>query len=301
MKKWLAAVLPVLALAAAPALAVDGVREINAVCALNTGCIAGDTPGYPVTIGAPGSYRLTGDLNLTDSNTDAIRISSRDVSIDLNGFTISGITVCAPSCTNVGVGRGVGTTTDFVRGLSVRNGTVSQMGGIGIEAGQHSQIEDVRAISNGSYGIRAADGSLVQRCTVSRNGNGGIVATAGAVVADNTVTFARGTEAGILTGGQGVVRNNAVYAGLADGILVGAGSVVTGNSLSQNDGDGIESAGFSRLLGNTAFNNDGYQLRLTATDGYSDNTIGELAAGNLTVFSGLDRGGNSCNAAATCP
>ncbi len=35
---------------AGPALAVDGVLEINHTCATQTGCFSGDTAGYPVTI-----------------------------------------------------------------------------------------------------------------------------------------------------------------------------------------------------------------------------------------------------------
>jgi hypothetical protein len=44
---------------AAPALAVDGVREINQTCAVQMGCFVGDTAGFPVTIdGSAGkSYR----------------------------------------------------------------------------------------------------------------------------------------------------------------------------------------------------------------------------------------------------
>jgi hypothetical protein len=41
-----------LLLFATPALAVDGVLEINQTCAVQTGCFAGDTAGFPVTIGA---------------------------------------------------------------------------------------------------------------------------------------------------------------------------------------------------------------------------------------------------------
>ena len=44
------------------AFAGDGVIEINAAAAAAGGVTATDTPGYPVTIDAPGSYRLTGNL-----------------------------------------------------------------------------------------------------------------------------------------------------------------------------------------------------------------------------------------------
>ena len=50
-------------LSASPALAVDGVLEINQVCADKTGCFSGDAAGFPVTIGTAGSYRLTGNLD----------------------------------------------------------------------------------------------------------------------------------------------------------------------------------------------------------------------------------------------
>ena len=37
-------------LVAPAAYAVDGVAEINETCAVQTGCLSGDTAGYPVTI-----------------------------------------------------------------------------------------------------------------------------------------------------------------------------------------------------------------------------------------------------------
>ena len=38
---------------AGPALAVDGVLEINQTCVVQSGCFAGDTPGFPLTISTP--------------------------------------------------------------------------------------------------------------------------------------------------------------------------------------------------------------------------------------------------------
>jgi hypothetical protein len=67
---------------ATPALAVDGVLGINQACAVNTGCFAGDTPGFPVTISASGSYRLTSKLNVPDENTGGISVNANDVGID---------------------------------------------------------------------------------------------------------------------------------------------------------------------------------------------------------------------------
>src|SRR5262245_52284714 len=70
-----------------PALAVDGVIEINHAAAIAGGVTPGDGPGYPVTISQPGSYRLTGPLS--PSSVSAIRITASDVTLDLNEFRVS--------------------------------------------------------------------------------------------------------------------------------------------------------------------------------------------------------------------
>ena len=44
------------------ALAVDGVTLIDQNKALAGSVTPGDTPGFPVTISQPGSYRLSGNL-----------------------------------------------------------------------------------------------------------------------------------------------------------------------------------------------------------------------------------------------
>ncbi len=64
----------VLLAVASGAHAVDGVAEINHVCATLTGCFSGDAAGYPVTIdgSAGGSYRLTSDLAVPDNQTGLI-------------------------------------------------------------------------------------------------------------------------------------------------------------------------------------------------------------------------------------
>ncbi len=83
---------------AGPALAVDGVLEINQACAVNTGCFPGDTPGFPVTIsGFPpeSSYRLTSSLQVPGTNTDGLFLFGPHITIDFNGFSLSNLTVVA--------------------------------------------------------------------------------------------------------------------------------------------------------------------------------------------------------------
>ena len=107
-----------------PAFAEDGVFEINQSCAVNTGCVTGDTAGFPVTITTTGSFRLTGNLTVPNENTDGISISANSVSLDLNGFEIAGPTVCQSlpvTCTPAS-GTGSGVDSNGFVGTSVTNG-----------------------------------------------------------------------------------------------------------------------------------------------------------------------------------
>ena len=112
---------------AGPALAVDGVLEINETCAVQTGCFPGDAPKYPVTIKVSGSYRLTGNLQVPDENTTAIELGSDadHSSIDLNGFTILGSTICVGSnCSPLGTGHRIAASKTITTDITVRNGRV---------------------------------------------------------------------------------------------------------------------------------------------------------------------------------
>src|SRR5262245_24689246 len=83
---------------AVPALAVDGAIEFNQAAVSAGGITPGDTPGFPATLSLPGSYRLTGNLDLrgepSPPNTTAVEITAKDVTLDLNGFAIIGNAVC---------------------------------------------------------------------------------------------------------------------------------------------------------------------------------------------------------------
>jgi hypothetical protein len=184
---------PLLALVVATSVhAVDGVIEINQVRAKAGGVTPGDTPLFPVTISQPGSYRLTGNLDVTDAsartggtaaeNTTAIQVNADNVTIDLNGFMIKGPTACSgsplscsPEGSGVGIdarGGGLGQT-----GVAAMNGSVRGMGSHGLVLTSSSMAEKIRALSNGGVGIAA---SVVADCVASINGSDGIEA--------NTVT-----------------------------------------------------------------------------------------------------------------
>jgi hypothetical protein len=195
----------------APALAVDGVREINQDCAVSTGCVAGDTGGFPVSIGAAGSYRLTSDLAVP-AGADGIRIEANDVSLDLNGFTVAS------------GGSGAQRNGIFVidsRNTEIRNGTVRGFTGRGVyiqqgtgEDSSGGRVIDVRALDNTVNGIDTdGKGSLVRGCTAIGNGFWGIS------VVENSV-----------------ILESVAYANTREGLLLSSQSGYGSNVLGENNG-----------------------------------------------------------------
>jgi hypothetical protein len=141
-------------LAALPqAFAVDGVILISQTTALLGNVTPGDTPGFPVTISQPGSYRLSSNLTVPDANTTAIQVTSTNVTIDLNGFSIIGPVVCTgepvTSCNPSGA-SGVGIVTSSNTTVTVTNGTVQGMG-VGLSFSGPSRVERVSAVQNNSF------------------------------------------------------------------------------------------------------------------------------------------------------
>ena len=155
--------------------ASDGVFEINADCSV-FGCFDGDTGGLPVTIANPGSYRLTGNLTTSSVNQTLIEVTTDDVNIDLNGFSLLGPVTCSGGtlvCSSSG--SGVGIDADTRTNIRVRNGTISGMGNTGLIVGRGAYIESLTVSENSDSGIEAfAPGSTLHRITARENGNDGI-------------------------------------------------------------------------------------------------------------------------------
>lgn len=234
---WASAVVLGAGLLAPPAIAGDGVLEINQTCALQTGCFAGDTPGFPVTIATAGSYRLTSNLVVPNDDTDGIRISTSDVGIDLNRFAVirssclDNNTICRP---NAGTGSGIETTAASSRGISVRNGSVTGMGDFGLSLGEQAEVRDVLVRWNGGDGIFVGLGSSVSEAVVFENGGDGIVADSGSGVVDNAIYDNAGD--GIETGGGCNVRGNTVRANNGVALRLGNQSSYRENALTSNGG-----------------------------------------------------------------
>jgi len=243
------------ALASSPALAVDGVIEINQARALAGGVTPGDAPGFPVTLSEDGSYRLTSNLDVSGEtspeNVTVIEIQNdvRHVSIDLNGFSLLGSNTCVwnPSetppvtCTNNDA-SGVG-IAGSIAGTRVTNGKIIGMGGKGVDLGDGSLVDRVSTEQNGSHGVSLQGFSTVSGCISRLNRGNGISAFIGGVLAKENVAERNGgagiafTFAADATVAHNVVNTNRT------GISVDGGyALVTGNTIRGNLGFGLRNS-----------------------------------------------------------
>lgn len=186
----------------ATALADDGVTLIDQSKALLGNVTPGDTPGFPVTLSQPGSYRLSGNLTVSDIETTAIEIAADDVSLDLNGFRIRG-----PAFARAGNGISASTPAGGRYGFSsVTNGSISGFG-YGLVLGANSIVMNLRVHNNGSAGIWTGPGSLVVNNIVADNALGMFVSER-SVIRANTVSGA-GSGGTVLLGCPGSFVGNA--------------------------------------------------------------------------------------------
>jgi hypothetical protein len=241
----------VAALTALPAFAVDGVVLINQANALAGNVTPGDTPGFPVTISQSGSYRLSSNLVITDPTGTVIQITADDVTIDLNGFSIIGPSVCnghgitpTTSCT-ISNTTSVGIDASEHVGVTILNGFIRGMGFVGFVCLGDAHVEGIQAIGNAS-GMQA--NGVVVHNVADYNLIAGFNGTA--IFKDNV---ANGNQIGFLSGlGSGgmYINNIANFNSGAGFFGQSPGTVVSGNSATRNGGDQILVACPASITGN---------------------------------------------------
>jgi hypothetical protein len=305
--------------------AVDGVIEINQASALAGGVTAGDAAGFPVTINQSGSYRLTGNLTLPNSNTTGIQIASPDVNIDLNGFGIFGPGTCAfcpatscdegtgsgveagPNAFNVNVRNGIvrGVGLDglrlFFRG-SVDNVVTSFNGGEGIHwTGGEGTVTGSESHANGGQGIRIEGGGVVSGNRVNCNRRRGILIARGPVVGNHVLQ--NGAQ-GIQVTETGTIENNDLEFNSGCAIEAVAATVAH-NSVLRNAGGGICMSTSGSVIGNTLNANgnsvsSGKALALLGSIGISDNVLSNHGCFTTAVLGGIEIGHNLCDNQRSC-
>lgn len=152
--------------------------EVEARIPVDASTAPGDA-GREFWITQPGSYYLTGDI--TTSRPTGIQISVSNVTLDLNGFTISGGGV---SDTGIYLG---GSST--ITNVTIRNGGLrSFKTGIDAFNGLDCRFEGLVVLDTGfldptpsgiAIGVR---GAIISHCVASGNDGSGIVASEGSIV-----------------------------------------------------------------------------------------------------------------------
>jgi hypothetical protein len=243
--------------------AVDGVVLIDQNHALAGNITPGDTPGFPVTISQPGSYKLSGNLTVPDANTTAIQIAADHVTLDLNGFAIIGPVVCTsspavcpPAGTGIGINADNGPGKAGPRGTKVLNGTIRGIGQTGI--------------------VITGTGAYVEKLTVNSSGGNGFV-VAGSVV----------NSSAILNGGFGILAITVLSSFATDNhgngiVLDGSGGVAIGDIASFNGGNGIQSPN-GTVTSSTMVRNTGFGISAVCPSSIIGNTVVSNTAGSITT------------------
>jgi len=217
----------------------------------------------PYTISSPGSYYVTADL----SGSVGINISTSHVTLDLNGYSVRGL-----SGNN---SEGIEVTAALTN-ITIRNGGVANWGREGIKAvlAAHSSFSSLNIVSNSldglatgnnnfiygvvagnnSFdGIDAGESNTLSHCIASNNLSDGIEADAGSSLLECTARD--NTEAGIRTTGTTSILNCSSSENNGHGFSCGAGTVVQNNSAYHNTRTGFFLYSASSASGNTSRNN----------------------------------------------
>ncbi len=305
-------------LQAGDALAGDGVIEINQAKALAGGVTPADAPGFPVTIDARGSYRLTSDLQVPgstcatpcpgcpDPTGDPIILITGAGSfsaLDLNGFSLIGPgsacvgTGAALDCTNNGQfpdcvdgGTADGIDAEQAHGVSIRNGSVLRMKGRGIITTHQASIDHVRVRDCTSDGISTAFHSVISNVRSQNNAGTGI-------------------QIGNPSGGWSIINKAHVIANKSNGIqAIGDSNRISQVTASQNGGNGIHcqmnGTNPACLVADCiAVDNGELGLRFTGggIGGYRECVVRDNAGGTVGGGNEVEFGTNICDTDTTCP
>lgn len=209
----------------------------------------------PYTITASGSYYLAQPLVCT-SSVDGIDIQISEVKIDLNGFSLAGVS-------NAGDGISISVPCN---NITVRNGIICNWGGYGVMAtnSDHVRFLDLNVYDNGSGALYAGKSSLVRDCTIY--GNGFSAPATNNPPADD----------GIMVGPYSTIQDCKVYANAGSGIHTFSYSRITGCTATESHhADGIHAEDYCTVRDCTVARNNSDGIKVGSMCRVSGNTCGE--------------------------
>lgn len=239
------------------------------------------SPATPVfgphyTISTPGSYYLTGNVEVTGGN--GINITTSNVTLDLNGFALISKTAnpaqgnaieIAADLTNIEIKNGhiVGGTVRTYVGPKAWNATFSGQGwfnGIRDAGGatfpsRNLVISDLAAERCGSIGILLNSSGILRNIATTGNASWGVFADHGTLVnitASNNATGGVNCYLGSISGATATANGTV-------GVSAPQGTVI--NSAADNNGTYGISALYGSVSNSTAITNNG--IGIVASEG----------------------------------
>ena len=163
----------------------------------------------PVTISSPGSYRLANDINWTGTGTNnaiAITISANDVSLDLNGKSLTGdqyygldiftaLGIVASKATNVTIFNGTvngfrsgGVVLDTVNSVKLYNLSIKNINNLGLWSGLYTTNTVFGLLATGSTNVMISN-VAVQNINLQSTNNNTALAEVGGIFAIGCANF----------------------------------------------------------------------------------------------------------------
>ena len=233
-------------------------------------------------ISAPGSYHLGGNL-VGVAGKDGIRVTADHVTIDLNGFTLVGITDGTSRDGIVQAGPGGGPH------IRILNGTITGWGGSGINApNAELDLSALHISKNAGAGVRWGDGSSASHCHVGENG--GVGFGDGSVRISISDSEIRGNGSHGVAAGAGLTLHASIIdSNGGNGAQGGSGTVCHHTLIKGNTGIGLVTGDSSVVHDSTITGNQSHGVQTGKASGFSCNGItenggiGVLAGDNTTI------------------
>ena len=231
----------------------------------------------PYTISNSGSYYLTKNL----TGTTGIKISTSNVSIDLNGHSIKGLPGnISAGILEVGTQKGIMISNGFIMdwtkeginfstsfNCSFINLIITGSGLDGLFSGRNSYVSQVTASSNTFDGIDVAESSVVDHCIAEANVSDGIEVDHGSVI--NECSAKSNGGVGLKSTNVASITSCSSYSNTSHGFSCGNGSILTNNSSANNVGSGFYIQASCQVFNNSSRANLKYGFELAG----NDNTI----------------------------
>lgn len=223
--------------------------EVEPRIAVNAANTPGDADSL-FKIVQPGSYSLTGNITGVVGK-HGIEIASSGVTLDLNGFDLSGVPA-------MGAFDGVYVSLFGAHAVVIRNGTVRGWGGDGIDLTTSTfptSITGIVATDNVGHGISTGASCLVSGCVAGFNGGNGINGYIACQIIDSVST--RNSGSGIAGQGGTTISRCSSFQNTLNGIdtSTSGGCAVLDCNVRANTLDGIKCYSYSLIRGNLCTDN----------------------------------------------